>query len=515
MLLTPDPEVAARVRGFLQEAGYTEAALCERPGGAASPRPRQADVALFLHGSARPSARRTLLTWFLAGRPVVRAEAEATVPGWLREFCLGHGLLACEGEAWIPRVLLLPCGPFWVAADHYRPVEKATLADHVLAPGPSAQVLISGTLPVAARRTLDLGTGGGILAFHAARRSDSVVATDLNSRAVAFARFGARLNGLENIDIRVGDAYSPVTGERFDHIVCNPPFVLSPGSGCVYRDNPMLLDAFVRDLARASVEHLDEHGCYQMVCEWAEVEGEPWPERLAGWFADSGCDAWILHGNTRPVAQYAHARIRELALADADAEADLLDDWMAYYRDHRLRAVHGGLVTLRRRNGSNWLRIDAIADDDAEDLGAVLVAGFAARDFLDRASEEGSLPGARLQLSPTLRMQVGHRAGADGWQVETIEAHVTNGLNSRTTLDATAAEFLRLFDGRRTVEEVIAALAGRLGLDADAVRAGCLQNIGALLEQGFLVTGRDPRHERAVTGSRGNQPREPDGCAGA
>lgn len=74
-------------------------------------------------------------------------------------------------------------------------------------------------------RALDLGTGSGIGAVFAARRGFRVVAVDLNPEAVRCARLNAMLNRLEDrIEVREGDLFTPVAGERFDLILFNPPF---------------------------------------------------------------------------------------------------------------------------------------------------------------------------------------------------------------------------------------------------------------------------------------------------
>src|SRR5690606_16888635 len=75
---------------------------------------------------------------------------------------------------------------------------------------------------------LDLGTGCGIQAMHARRFARRVVATDISERALRYARLNAGLNGLDGIEFRLGSLYEPVAGERFDRIVTNPPFVITP-----------------------------------------------------------------------------------------------------------------------------------------------------------------------------------------------------------------------------------------------------------------------------------------------
>lgn len=73
---------------------------------------------------------------------------------------------------------------------------------------------------------LDMGTGSGVCAVFAARHAKRVVAVDINPSSVRCAKINALLNGAsEKIDVRQGDMFAPVPGERFDFIVFNPPFL--------------------------------------------------------------------------------------------------------------------------------------------------------------------------------------------------------------------------------------------------------------------------------------------------
>ena len=82
-----------------------------------------------------------------------------------------------------------------------------------------------GTMP-AGGRVLDMGTGSGVGAIAAARAgAGRVVAVDINPAAVACAAGNVRRYELQNrVDVRAGDLFAPVAGERFDLILCNPPY---------------------------------------------------------------------------------------------------------------------------------------------------------------------------------------------------------------------------------------------------------------------------------------------------
>lgn len=74
-------------------------------------------------------------------------------------------------------------------------------------------------------RVLDLGTGSGVGAIFAARAGARVVAVDVNPHAVRCARANAVMHGVEDrVEVREGDLFAPVAGERFDRVCFNPPF---------------------------------------------------------------------------------------------------------------------------------------------------------------------------------------------------------------------------------------------------------------------------------------------------
>jgi release factor glutamine methyltransferase len=73
---------------------------------------------------------------------------------------------------------------------------------------------------------LDMGTGSGVGAVFAARHARRVVAVDINPAAVRCATVNVHINQLEHrVEVRQGDLFGPVAGERFDLVLFNPPFL--------------------------------------------------------------------------------------------------------------------------------------------------------------------------------------------------------------------------------------------------------------------------------------------------
>lgn len=73
---------------------------------------------------------------------------------------------------------------------------------------------------------LDLCTGSGAIAISVARLQPGlrVTATDMSSDALSVASENAHLNGVY-VRFMQGDLFEPVAGERFDVILCNPPYL--------------------------------------------------------------------------------------------------------------------------------------------------------------------------------------------------------------------------------------------------------------------------------------------------
>ena len=96
----------------------------------------------------------------------------------------------------------------------------------VLIPRPETELLVDLALTKDPRSVLDLGTGCGAiaLAIKRSRPKTRVVAVERSAAALEFARRNAARLGLE-IDFRHGDWWTAITGERFELVVCNPPYV--------------------------------------------------------------------------------------------------------------------------------------------------------------------------------------------------------------------------------------------------------------------------------------------------
>ncbi len=379
-----------------EEAGYTEANLRKHLGAPELPSRHLRNEPRLLDRTREPTLLNSLLHWFWLGQQQT-VESATAVPGPFLDLLLESGLVEKRANLLIAKAMVLPCDGFLVASDHPKAIERGE-AEMVLWPNPTSKFLGRFAVRRHSQATLDLGTGSGILGLGASRHSDTVVATDLNPRAVAFAAFNAALNGIDSIETIQGDKFAPVVGRTFDLILSNPPFFITPKTDYLFCDNSMELDQLCRQLVKEAPLHLNEGGYLQMLSEWAQVSGQPWEERISEWLEGTGCDAWVMKGLTQDPEEYAQHRIRETT-ENTGRDAELYDGYMAYYRERGVEAIHDGLIVLRKRSGNNWARIEEVPKTPTGDLGEVITSTFAAHDWLREVESDDRLLAIRPRLA--------------------------------------------------------------------------------------------------------------------
>ena len=145
-----------------------------------------------------------------------------------------------------------------------------------LIPRPETELLVELALqriPQQGRyRVLDLGTGSGAVALSIAhaRRDAEVTAVDSSSDALEIAQLNIRRLGLNNVRLLHSDWFDALSGERFDIIVSNPPYVaagdahLSQGDVRFEPHNALASGAEglddIRRITAQAKNHLDANG---------------------------------------------------------------------------------------------------------------------------------------------------------------------------------------------------------------------------------------------------------------
>jgi hypothetical protein len=468
------------VREAFERAGYTAEGLVGVLGPADLPSRVSPELAHVLGLTAEPAPLNTLIRLFLLGVPVDAAAARAAFePAGAGPF-LDAGLVAASGEKVSSLVRVLAFRGLLLACDHIAPDDR----ELVVGITNSVVTLNDFAIRRRARRTLDLGTGCGVLALAASGHSDEVFATDLSERAVEFAAFNAALNGAANITALAGDCFEPVRGRRFDLIVSNPPYVISPGVRFTYRDSGVGADGFAQRLVRESPAFLKEGGFFQVVCDCVHTAGKGWRERVSEWLAGSGCDAWIMAVDTASPSAYVNMWTRDTEHGSREERARVYEDWVRHLESSGIEAITTLLVAMRRRSGSNWLRVED-APGAAGPFGEDIARGFALRDYLT-ATNDDALMDEVLTINPATRLEQEFEPSGGKWKAAALRVRIGQGLRYEGTVDGRIASLLASCDGTRPVRDLVAGVAERAGVPAERIATECLSLLRQLIERGYL-----------------------------
>lgn len=301
-----------------------------------------------------------LTTLFMLGEPVGAAALETALPRTGVAGALAIGLVvptqSASGEQlYAPAVDLRPHEAedahgsvrWWVASDLGELVTgKALAPDHVLGIGRAGLTLAALTPRKPVETALDLGVGCGIQTLYLLRHVRQVVATDISTRALEFTAFNVALAGVDSarVQLRQGNLLEPVAGQRFDLIVSNPPFVITPPSVrqaglplMEYRDaGGPILPALVRGLE----DHLNPDGVAVMLGNWEHREGTSWRTSVNQWIGKS-LDAWIIQREVQDPVEYAAMWLRDGGLTPERSGVAFENALAAWQEDFDSRQVSG------------------------------------------------------------------------------------------------------------------------------------------------------------------------------
>lgn len=170
--------------------------------------------------TARLDAEVLLALVLNVGRESLYAHPEKTLtPGLAADF---QSLVARRSEGF-PVAYLTGYREFFSA--------ELLISRATLIPRPETELLVEAALTLmpedASLNILDIGTGCGTIAVTIARERPRchVTAADISDEALAVARKNALRYGIMNIGFRISDWFSAFSGEVFDMVVCNPPYV--------------------------------------------------------------------------------------------------------------------------------------------------------------------------------------------------------------------------------------------------------------------------------------------------
>lgn len=404
-----------------------------------------------------------LTALFMLGEPVSAAALETALPRTGVAGALAIGLVvptqSASGEqSYAPAVDLRPHEAedahgsvrWWVASDLGELVTGQALApDHVLGIGRAGLTLAALTPRKPVETALDLGVGCGIQTLYLLRHVRQVVATDISTRALEFTAFNVALAGVDSsrVQLRQGNLLEPVAGQRFDLIVSNPPFVITPPSVrqaglplMEYRDaGGPILPALVRGLE----DHLNPDGVAVMLGNWEHREGTSWRTSVNQWIGKS-LDAWIIQREVQDPVEYAAMWLRDGGLTPERSGVAFENTLAAWQEDFDSRQVsgvgmgylvfHAPSVAATSGPGATALEGQTAPEEPASDTAA---PGAVVEPW--RVLEEVPTSGQGALGEHVAQVIAAHEAlrGLDDAQVAALKLHTASGLSKEEALTPT------------------------------------------------------------------------------
>jgi ribosomal protein L11 methyltransferase (prmA) len=406
-----------------------------------------------------------LTALFMLGEPVGAAALETALPRTGVAGALAIGLVvptqSASGEQrYAPAVDLRPHEAedahgsvrWWVASDLGELVTgKALAPDHVLGIGRAGLTLAALTPRKPVETALDLGVGCGIQTLYLLRHVRQVVATDISTRALEFTAFNVALAGVDSarVQLRQGNLLEPVAGQRFDLIVSNPPFVITPPSVrqaglplMEYRDaGGPILPALVRGLE----DHLNPDGVAVMLGNWEHREGTSWRTSVNQWIGKS-LDAWIIQREVQDPVEYAAMWLRDGGLTPERSGVAFENALAAWQEDFDSRQVSGvgmGYLVFHAPSvaagapsgpGGTALEGQTAPEEPASDA---VAPGAVVEPW--RVLEEVPTSGQGALGEHVAQVIAAHEAlrGLDDAQVAALKLHTASGLSKEEALTPT------------------------------------------------------------------------------
>jgi len=493
---TADPALVAALRADLAAADFTVDRLREVLGpvahGALS-RDQVLPAEVITRGSRDPAA--ILVRLFTLGDPVEAELVDRALPRLSADGVVRLGLGHWEGDALVASVDLRPYGDqahtWWVVSDQGEAATRAPLApDHVLGIGAASTTLAQWTPRRRVTRALDLGTGCGVQALHLSTHAAEIVATDISERALDYCALTAALNG-QDWDLRAGSLLNAVQGERFELIVSNPPFVITPRTAGLptyeYRDAGGHGDAVVEHLVTGLGAHLEPGGVAQLLGNWEIATGQEWTTRVHEWARASGVDVWVVQREVQDPASYAETWARDGGHQAGSSEFNrMYAAWLADFAARDVAAIGLGVVTLHRPTTDRepFIVLQDVRGPIATPMGPSVDRGLTARVWLAEHDDADVLATA-WTAAPDVTVEHHFIPGQADPRV--IRVRQGGGLRHTEEIDTAAAALLSVADGELTAGAALTAIAALLEEDAVDLTARLLPVLRSWIAAGIVT----------------------------
>jgi len=238
----------------------------------------------------------------------------------------------------------------YFATDHRYMIfkEDKLKEDPVMYIGMDSHGLVQSAPRNSCKKLLDLCCGSGIQGIIASRYAKSIIAVDLNPRAIRFSRFNSQLNGLTNYKVVYGNLYDSITDKCFDVILANPPFVPSPQNALGFRDGGNNGEEVLKSIISNASKFLSDYGRLCIVSDLVDVEH--YKQKIIDWIGKNNFDCLVLKTAERNEILFSVPHCKapfHQSYFEFNEEIDL---WINNFRENNLNSINFGYIFLWKNN---------------------------------------------------------------------------------------------------------------------------------------------------------------------
>jgi SAM-dependent methyltransferase len=291
-----------------------------------------------------------LLALLLFGETVPRETVAGAAGTDTVSLLVETGVALEQGASLRSAVMMFPCQGLHLVTDR---ADADAALNPVMPLFPESYDLGRIAVRAPVERSLDVCTGSGIHALLAARHAREAVGVDISPRALAFSRFNAWLNAIDNVAWLEGDVYAPLpAGARYGLVTANPPYnpELRSAAGDDYHSGGESGEEILERIVAGVPERLEQDGCAHVITLLIHREGDELEPRLARWLGPPGSGAWDVLLLAKPV-DYKPLVLKGGPLSPADQA--LHESW----KRQRITRFEFGVVNVRHARAARETRV--------------------------------------------------------------------------------------------------------------------------------------------------------------
>ena len=493
MVVLGSPAQFARIRELLDNAGYTEPALCSRLGIASL---QQFEISAD-EAEARSwdsDAQGVIARLFVEGRYVPVETAVRFFESDSVQTLADLGLIERNpqnDDEIGATVSLYPTAGVYLISDRWNNPDRSPYR-------PSADVVYPAIISNAqhflrflprtpCRRLLDIGTGSGAAALTAAKHfAEQTWGVDIADRSRVFAEFNRRLNGLDNVTTAQGDLYEPVRDLQFDRIVAHPPYVPVLRDRFLYRDGGNDGEQIIRRVVENLPAHLEPGGLFYLMALVSDRESETFEQRVRRWLGDAHTEFDIANFPINSVEPDEYAA---RAALHGDRPPEAAKEFQRLFKTLGVTSMIYVVLLVQRRTDvrdSFTVRRQGRTTTPISSMLWLLEFETSIRtpSGIERLLE------TRVRANRETAFRVTHKLGDDGWDVSEYMLQATQPFSMEARVEPWAAHLLATAHGSHTVRELLTILQENEVLP-DGVPSGDFARAAAVLVSGgFLLLER-------------------------